>query len=154
MAKIIATNKKAFRNFVLADKMECGIALIGGEVKSIRAGKVNFKDSYARIDGEEVWLYNLHINPYAEASYMNEDPDRPRKLLLHKKQIKKITGTLAQKSVVFVPTKIYLTQRGLVKLEMALGRSRKLYDKRAVIKERDLDRDIKRAIRTRRKGSK
>ena len=92
MSEKIATNKKAFRDYFLTDKWECGIALSGSEVKSIRGGNVNFKDSYARIDEGEVFLYNLHVNPYEQAGHPIDEPDRPRKLLLHKKEIKKIIG--------------------------------------------------------------
>lgn len=147
--KIIATNKKAFRNYELSQKWECGIVLNGGEVKSIRAGYVNFKDSFAKIENGEVFLYSLHINPYKEASYMNADPDRARKLLLHKKEINKIISLINEKGMVLVPTKIYFTQRGLIKLELALGRGRRMYDKREVVKKREMERALKRTLRVR-----
>ncbi|MCK5580206.1 MAG: SsrA-binding protein SmpB [Candidatus Omnitrophica bacterium] len=148
-SKTVATNKKAYRNFHLSQTWECGIALAGGEVKSIRAGEVNFKDSFARIDDGEVFLYSLHINPYPQASYMNDDPDRVRKLLLHKKEIKKIKAVVAEKNLTLVPTKIYFNSRGLVKLEIALGKGKKLFDKREDIKKRDTDRALRRALRAR-----
>jgi SsrA-binding protein len=147
VAEPIATNKKAYHNYFLTDKWECGIELKGGEVKSIRAGEVNFKDAYVRVDEEEVWLYNLHIAPYAQASYLNEDPDRKRKLLMHAKEIKRLHGTLTQKRLNCVPTKIYITGRGLVKVEIALAQGKKLYDKRADIKDRDTKREMARAVR-------
>lgn len=151
-SKTIATNKKAFRGFFFTDKWECGVALKGGEVKSLRVGEVNFKDSFARVDGQEIWLYNLHISPYAQASYLNLDPDRPRKLLLHKKEIGKILGLVAQKHLALIPTKIYFNKRGFAKVELALGKGKKVYDKRETIKKRDVERELKRATRNRQKG--
>jgi len=150
MAQAIATNKKAFRDYFLSDTWECGIELKGGEVKSVRDGKVNFKDTFARVDKKEVYLYNLHIDPYKQASYMNEEADRPRKLLLHKREIKKIFDSVNIKKMVLVPTKVYFNKRGLVKVELALGKGKKLYDKREDIKKRDIDRDIGRMVRGRR----
>ena len=149
--KPVATNKKAYHNFHLSQNWECGIALQGGEVKSIRAGEVNFADSYARVEGEEIYLYNLQINPYLQASYMNQDPDRKRKLLLHKKEIERIIGFVAQRGYILIPTKIYFNKRGFVKLELALGKGKKAYDKREDIKKRDIDRELKRAVNVRRR---
>jgi len=151
MGDAIATNKKAYRDYFFSDKWECGIELKGGEVKSIRAGNVNFKDTFARVEGHEVFLYNLHIEPYLQASHLNEEPDRVRKLLLHKKEIKKIGGIMAQKNVALIPTKIYFNKRGLVKIEIALGKGKRQFDKRAAIQKRDLDRDMGRAIKNRRR---
>ena len=144
-----STNKKAFRDFHLVDRWECGIELKGSEVKSIRAGSVNFADSFARMDGEELFLYNLHIPPYAQASFMNPDPDRPRKLLLHKKEIKKIVGITTQKGLALVPTKIYFNSRNFAKVEIAVGKGKKFYDKRDDIKHREQAKDIDRAIKSR-----
>ena len=149
--KTVATNKKAFRDFFFQEKMECGIALKGSEVKSIRLGHVNFKDSFALLKEGEIVLYNLHIEPYAQASYMNPEPDRPRKLLLHKKEISKIVGQVAQKKFVLIPTRIYFNPRGLVKIELALGKGKRQYDKREAIKKRDVERDLKRATHQRRR---
>ena len=149
MASTVATNKKAYRDFFFSDKWECGIELKGGEVKSIRAGKVNFKDTFARIDENEIFLYNLHIDPYAQASHMNDEPDRVRKLLLHRREIKKINGIIAQQNLALVPTKIYFNKRGFVKIEIALGKGKKLYDKRETIKKRNIDRDLGRAVKNR-----
>ena len=147
MGQTIATNKKAFRDFFLSEKRECGIALTGGEVKSVRAGKVNFKDSFARVDKREVYLYSLHIDPYERSGYETPEPDRIRKLLLHKKEIKKIDSIVTLKNVTLVPTKIYFNNRGIVKVEIAVGKGKKFYDKRETIKKRKIDRDIGRAIR-------
>ncbi len=147
MSKPVATNKKAYHNYFLSQNWECGIELKGGEVKSVRAGLVNFKDSFAKIEDGEVFLYNLHINPYKEASYMNEDPDRARKLLMHKKEIRKIVSEVAERGKVLVPTKIYLNNRGLVKIELALGTGKKLYDKRESMKKRDIERSLRQSLR-------
>ena len=143
----IATNKKAFRDYFFIDRWECGLALTGGEVKSIRAGEVNFGDSFAREQKGEIFLFNLYINPYLQASYMNDEPDRPRKLLLHKKEIQKITSTAAQKHLALVPTKLYFNKRGFVKVEIALGRGKKSFDKREDIKKREVERGLKRRLR-------
>lgn len=151
MGQTIATNKKAFRDYALTDKWECGIALNGGEVKSIRAGHVNFKDTFARLDKGEVFLHNLHIDPYAQAGLMGEEPDRIRKLLLHKREIKKISDIVAQKSCALIPTKLYFNNRGLVKVEIAIGKGKKFYDKREDIKKKDIERSIKRTLKVRKK---
>ncbi len=150
--KLIATNKKAFQSFTLVEKWECGIALKGGEVKSLRAGGVNFADSFARVDGDEILLFNLHINPYEQASYLNPEVARARKLLLHKREIAKITGQVAKKGLTLIPTKIFFNKRGFAKVELALGKSKQLHDKREDIKKRDLDREMKRSSRSRPKG--
>ena len=151
-SKTIATNKKAFRDFLLFDRFECGIALKGSEVKSLRAGGVSFTDSFAGFNGEEILLYNLHINPYAQASFQNPEAGRPRKLLLHKREILKIIGEVSQKHLVLVPTKIYFNARGFAKVELAIGKGKKFHDKREDIKKRDLDKEVKRAMRSRQKG--
>ncbi|MCA9407642.1 MAG: SsrA-binding protein SmpB [Candidatus Omnitrophica bacterium] len=150
MSQVIATNKKAFRDYFLSNKWECGIALKGGEVKSIRAGKVNFKDSFARIEKEEVYLYNLHIDPYLQSGHQSEEPDRVRKLLLNKKEIKKIVSYSAEKHLNIIPTKIYFNARGYAKVEIALGKGKKMFDKRESIKKRSIDRSIQRTLRSRR----
>ena len=147
MSEPIAVNKKAYHNFFLTDKWECGIELKGSEVKSIRVGEVNFADSYVHIDENEVWLYSMHIAPYAQASYMNPEPDRKRKLLMNRKEIKRMFGTITQKGLTCVPTKIYINKRGLVKVEIALASGKKQYEKREDIKRRDSDRQLARATR-------
>lgn len=148
-SKTIATNKKAFRDYFISDRWECGIALKGGEVKSLRAREVNFKDSFARIEKGEIILYNLHIHPYAQASLANLEPDRERKLLLHKKEINKIFSLATQKRLALVPLRIYFNKRGFAKVELGLGKGKKLFDKREDIKRRDVDRELKRALRNR-----
>lgn len=147
MGKTIATNKKAYHNYHLMDKWECGIALAGPEVKSIRAGHVSFADSFAHVDKGEVFLYNLHINPYEQASYNNAAPDRARKLLLHAKEIERLIGLLTRKGLTLIPTKMYFNARGFVKVEIALGQGKKLYDKREDIKKREVRREIDRAVK-------
>ena len=149
-SKNIATNKKAYRDFFLLDKWECGIQLKGGEVKSLRAAEVSFTDAFARVEKNEIFLYNLHINPYLQASYLNDEPDRPRKLLLHKKEIEKIYSQLSQKHLAMIPTRIYFNARGMAKVEIAIARGKKLYDKREDIKKRDIDRELKRTVKPRR----
>lgn len=147
MGQAIATNKKAFRDYHFTGTWECGIELKGAEVKSIREGKVNFKDSFARPRDGEIYLYNLHIDPYPQASYLNEDPERPRKLLLHKQEIRKILGYVTQRHVALIPTKMYFSNRGFVKVELALGTGKKLYDKREAIKKKDIARDLSRRLK-------
>lgn len=150
MGKPIATNKKAYRNYFLTKTWECGIALAGGEVKSVRSGGVDFKDSFARVEKEEIFLYNLHISPYKQASYMNEDPDRARKLLLHRGEIRKIDTLVREKNFALVPTKMYFSARGFAKVELALGEGKRQYDKRETIKKRAIDKALKRAVKVRR----
>ncbi len=148
--KAIATNKKATRDFFLLEKWECGIQLMGSEVKSLRASEVNFTDAFARVDKNEVLLYNLYISPYVQASYLNGEPARPRKLLLHKKEIEKMYTQMSQKHLALIPTRIYFNKRGLAKVELALARGKKLFDKREDIKKRDIDRELKRTVKPRR----
>lgn len=143
----IATNKKAYHNYILLEKWECGIALNGGEVKSLRAGGASFTDAFAHIDKGELYLYNLHIKPYEQASYLNEEPARPRKLLMHAKEIERINGHLTRKGLTLIPTKIYFNNRGWAKVEIAVAQGKKLYDKRADIKKRAIKREIDRLVK-------
>lgn len=152
--KIISTNRKAYRNFHILQTWEAGIALVGSEVKSVRETHVNFKDSFATIESGEVFLYNLHINPYKQASYMNPEPDRKRKLLLHEKEIRKIEIAVNQKGLTLVPTKIYLNDRGFVKIELGLGKGKKLYDKREDVKKRSIDLALRRTLRVGKRGAR
>ena len=146
---VIATNKKAYHNYFLQEKWECGIALNGGEVKSLRAGGASFTDAFAHIDKGELYLYNLHITPYAQASYLNEEPARPRKLLVHAKELEKINGHLTRKGLTLIPTKIYFNKKNWVKVEVAVGQGKKLYDKRDDIKKRESKREVDRLIKRR-----
>jgi len=146
----IATNRKAYRDYEVLESLEAGIELKGSEVKSLRQKKINLDDSFARFEANEVFLYNAHISHYTEASYLNVDPDRPRKLLLHKNQIQRIIGKLSQKGLTLIPLKVYFNTRGFVKVELALCKGKRLYDKRQSIKQRETDREVRRAIKNRR----
>jgi len=150
MSKIVASNHKGYRDYSIIESFECGIELKGSEVKAIRQAKVNLNDGFSRIDEGELFLYNTHISPYAEASYMNVEPTRKRRLLLHKKQIEKLAGKLAQKGLTLIPLKVYFNDRGFVKIEIALCKGKKLYDKREDIKRRETDVAIRRAMKRRR----
>jgi len=150
MSKSIITNRKAYRDYEVLEVFECGIELKGSEVKSLRDGKINLDDSFARAEKEELFLYNAHISHYAQASYLNVDTDRPRKLLLHKSQILRVIGKLTQKGLALIPLKLYFNDRGFVKVELALGKGKKLYDKRVTIKRRETDLEMRRAIKNRR----
>jgi len=144
--KIIAQNRRARFNYAVEESFECGIALQGSEVKSIKEGRVSFGDSFAEIRNQEVWLNNFHIAEYSQASMLNHDPDRPKKLLLHRQEIKRIDRRVREKGYTLIPLGIYL-KHGLVKLELGLCRGKKEYDKRADIKARDLDREVRREFR-------
>jgi SsrA-binding protein len=143
--KIVATNQKAGRDFFLEDRLEAGIALRGSEIKSIRAGKVSLRESYVRVDGQEAWLVNAHIAPYDPASHMNHDPIRPRKLLLHRREIARLFDKVQQRGFTIVPTRMYI-KRGRAKLEIALARGKRKYDKRTEIARRDAERDMEREL--------
>jgi SsrA-binding protein len=150
MSNPIATNRKAYRDYEVLESLECGIELKGSEVKSLRAAKINLNDSFARFEGPEIFLYNAHISHYAQASYLNVDPDRHRKLLLHKKQLQRINGKLTQKGLTLIPLKIYFNDRGFAKVELALCKGKKLYDKREDVKRRETDKLLRRVIKDRR----
>lgn len=147
--KLIATNKKARHNYKIEADYEAGIVLAGTEVKSIREGRVSFKDAYADIKNGEVFLRQLHISPYKYAGYENHESLRTRKLLLHRYEIKKLLGKIKKKGYTLVPLKIYFKNNN-VKVQIGLGRGKKLYDKRESIKQRDIKRDMD---RERKKGS-
>jgi len=150
MINIIATNRKAHRDYEVLESLECGIELKGSEVKSLRAAKINLNDSFARFEGAEIFLYNAHISRYAQASYLNVDPDRQRKLLLHKQQLQRINGKLTQKGLTLIPLKIYFNARGFAKIELGLCKGKKLYDKRQTVKRRETDKMLRRVIKNRR----
>jgi SsrA-binding protein len=147
MTKSLVTNRKALRDYHVLEVLECGIELKGSEVKSLRAGKINLNDSFARIEKNEVILYNTHISPYVEASYLNVDPTRTRKLLLHKKEIARLNSRLMQKGLTLVPLRVYFNERGFAKVEIALCKGKKLYDKREDIKRKEMDLVVRRAMR-------
>ncbi|MDD2679917.1 MAG: SsrA-binding protein SmpB [Candidatus Omnitrophica bacterium] len=150
MSKIVASNHKGYRDYAVIESLECGIELKGSEVKSVRQGKVNLNDSFARLEAGELILYNTHISPYTEASYMNVEPTRKRRLLLHRNQLEKLEGRLTQKGLTLIPLKVYFNDRGFVKIELALCKGKKLYDKRDDIKRRETDIAMRRALRRRR----
>lgn len=139
----VALNKKARHLYELSDFLEAGIALTGPELKSIRAGRVNFQDSYVEFRKGEAWLVSLHIAPYANAGYVEQNPDRDRKLLMHAREISRYAAAVAQKGLTVVPVKMYF-HHGKVKVEIALGRGKKLYDKRETLKQRAMERDAER----------
>ncbi|HHL72965.1 MAG TPA: SsrA-binding protein SmpB [Bacteroidetes bacterium] len=146
--KIIAVNRKARHDYEVIDTFEAGIVLLGTEVKSLRAGKANLKDSYARIRNGELWLFGLHISPYSHGSYNNHIPERDRKLLLHKYEIRRLIGKVEEAGLTLVPLKLYF-KNGKVKVQLGLARGRKQYDKRQVIAKREADRDLRRRLKQR-----
>lgn len=143
MPGIVINNKKAFHDYFILEKFEAGIVLKGTEVKSIREGRVNIKDSFARIIKEEIFLFNMHISPYSHGNIYNPDPLRERKLLLNRKEINRLTGLLSKKGLALIPLSVYF-KNGRVKVEIALAKGKKQYDKREEIKKRDLQREQKR----------
>jgi SsrA-binding protein len=144
--KVAASNRRARRNYSILDTFECGIVLTGSEVKSLRAGQVQLKDAYGDVRGTEIWLENLHIAPYSFARDGGHDPERPRKLLLHRREIERLIGKVNEAGLTLVPLSIYFTH-GLAKVELALARGRNTYDKRQAIKEREMKREMDRARR-------
>jgi SsrA-binding protein len=148
--KVVATNRKAFHDYAIEEKMEAGIVLRGTEVKSLREGKVNLRDSYASVDHEQVILHNCHITPYSHGNIMNHDPLRPRKLLLHRKEISKLLGKTQLKGLTIVPLRIYFSPRGKAKIEIALAKGKKQYDRREATKQREAGREVERAMKDRR----
>lgn len=147
--KLISSNRQARFEYAILETIEAGIALTGTEIKSVRAGKVNLRDAYARIEDGEVWLVGMHISPYEQAgSYFQHDPLRRRKLLLHRREIARLHADLGQKGLTLVPLRLYL-KRGRAKIEIGLAKGKKLYDKRDSLAERDSRRDVERALRGR-----
>jgi SsrA-binding protein len=147
--KIVAANRKAYHNYHLGESVEAGIALTGTEIKSIRAGRVSLSDAYVRPEDGELWLVNAHIARYDAGSHMSHQPTRPRKLLLHRKQINELTSRVVERGFTLVPLKLYIKD-SLAKVEVALARGKKLYDKREAIARHETEREIERAIKSRR----
>lgn len=147
--KKLAGNKKAYHDYFIEETFEAGIVLTGTEIKSIREYGLSLKESYAHVRGGEVWLHGVHIKPYAQGSYNNVDPLRSRKLLLHKKQIRYLDAQTKQAGQTIVPTKVYFSRDNRLKVEIALARGKKNYDKRATIAQKDAQRDIERALKDR-----
>ena len=144
--KTICVNRRARHDYTIEEAYEAGLVLTGGEVKSLREGRANLKDSYGRIDKGEAFLLNAHISTYGPAHYFNTDPTRTRKLLLHKKEIMRLMGKVREQGLTLVPLRLYF-KNGCAKVELALAKGKKLYDKRAAIREREVKRDIARAMR-------
>ncbi len=146
MEQVVSTNRKAYHDYFIEETYEAGITLLGTEVKSLREGKVNLKDSYALIKGNEIFLLNCHISPYSHGNIQNHDPLRTRKLLLHRKEINKLWGKLTQKGLTLIPLKIYF-KKGKAKVEIGLCKGKKQYEKREVLKEKEARREIERHLR-------
>lgn len=141
--KVVATNRKAGFEYFLLERFEAGLSLRGSEIKSIRAGQISLKEAYVRVDGQSAWLMEAHVAPYEQANRFNHDPRRPRRLLLHKKEIRELWDAVRQKGVTIVPTRIYL-KGGRAKLEFAIAKGKKLHDKRQAIAARDAERELDR----------
>jgi len=141
--KIIAKNKKAYFNYEILESFEAGISLVGSEVKSIREGRISLKESYAEIKAGEVFLISCHISPYEAANIFNHDPTRDRKLLLHRHEIKRLTGKVVEKGFTLIPTKVLINDRGKIKVEISLAKGKRTYQKKEAIKERDRERELR-----------
>ena len=149
-SSVIAVNRKAYHDYHIQESLEVGIVLKGSEIKSIRAGKVNLSDSYARPENGELWLFNSHIASYDAASYQGHEPTRPRKLLLHRKELASVVGKVMQRGLTLVPLKLYI-KHGIAKLELGVAKGKKVYDKRETIARRTADREMERALKLRRR---
>lgn len=146
--KTVATNRKAYHNYHVGDSIEAGIVLTGSEIKSIRAGRVSLGDAYVRPECGELWLLNAHIARYEASSYLSHEPTRPRKLLLHRKEINSLTSKVSEKGLTLVPTRLYI-KNSIAKVEVALAKGKKLYDKRESIGRREVERELARATKSR-----
>lgn len=149
--RVIADNRKALHDYHVLDTYEAGVVLLGTEVKSIREGGVNLRDSYARLEKGEVWLLNMHISPYSHRGYVGHEERRQRKLLLHRDEIRKLTGKVAEKGLTLVPLRMYFT-RGRVKVALALAKGKQVHDKRETIRRREVDRETRAAVKARQRG--
>ena len=145
--KIIQKNKLAYRNYTIEEIYEAGLELMGTEVKSIREGRVNIKESYCRFKGHELFLLKANITPYAHSSYYNHEPDRKRRLLLHKRELRKLYNNVMQKGYAIVPLKLYFNNKGLIKLEIGLGKGKNIHDKREDLKDKAIKRDIAKELK-------
>ncbi len=146
--KVVCKNRRAFHEYEILETVEAGMVLVGTEVKSLREGRVNLKDSYAKLEDGEVYLVEAHISPYSHGNIMNHDPLRPRKLLLHKREIRRLAGKVQERGLTLIPLQIYF-KGGKAKVELALAKGKRLYDKRAAIKKRDERRDLARELKGR-----
>jgi SsrA-binding protein len=145
----IAENRKAFHDYHILETFEAGLVLLGTEVKSIREGNANLRDSFARVEGAEVWLYNVHVSPYSHRGSSDHVPTRRRKLLLHRREIRKLIGKTVERGLTLVPTRMYF-KNGRIKVEISLARGKKAHDKRETIKRREADRETRAAVKERR----
>ncbi len=148
--KLVAQNRKAFHDYFVEEKVECGIALFGTEVKSVRQGRVNLKESWAQVRKGEIWAEGLHISPYEQGNLFNRDPLRPKKLLLHRREIRKLDGLVMRQGYTLIPLSLYFRD-GRVKLELGLCKGKQLHDKRDAMAKRDTDREIRRTLREKQK---
>jgi len=144
--KIVCTNRKAHRDYFFLERFEAGMVLTGTEVKSLRDGKANLKDSYAQLEGEELFLYGMHISPYSHGNIANHDPIRTRKLLLHKREIRRLIGKIREKGLSLIPVSVYFV-RGRAKVELALAKGKRQYDKRQDLKKKEQEREIAKAMK-------
>ncbi|MDK2822034.1 MAG: SsrA-binding protein [Clostridia bacterium] len=149
--KIVTDNRRARHEYDIKETFEAGIALTGTEVKSLRTGKANITDSYARVENGEVILYEMHVSPYEKGNRFNHEPRRPRRLLMHKYEIRRLYGKVREKGLTLIPLKVYFNERGKAKVELALVKGKRLYDKRQDIAARDAQREIAKAFRERQK---
>lgn len=149
--KVVAVNRKAYHDYFIEETLEAGLVLTGTEIKSVREGRINLRDGYVTIRNNEPWLVNVHIAPYEQGNRQNHDPRRDRKLLLHHRQIMQLRGRIQERGYTVVPLRVYL-RKNLAKVEIALVRGKKQYDKRAAIAEREADRDIERTLKGQRYG--
>ena len=147
--KLVANNKKAYHDYFIEEKYECGIELFGTEVKSIRMGKCSIKEAYVSVSGGEAYIEGMNISPYEKGNRFNTDPMRPKKLLLHKKEIRKLIGYISRDGLTLVPLDVYLDGRGRAKMTLAVARGKKLYDKREDLAKRDAERDMDRRVKNR-----
>ncbi len=145
--KLVANNKKARHDYFIDEIYEAGIVLTGTEIKSVRQGRVNLKESFAKVEDGEVIVYGMHISPYKQGNRFNTDPLRPKKLLLHKKEISKLIGLISQQGLTLIPLTMYINENGLAKMELAVARGKKLYDKRDDLKKRDDERHMAQALK-------
>jgi SsrA-binding protein len=149
--KVVATNRRARHDFEILEIFEAGLVLQGTEVKSLRAGHINFKDSYAAIQNAEAWLVGCHISPYGQGGYANHDPERRRKLLLHRREVNRLLGKTAERGLTIVPLRVYFKD-GRAKLEIGLARGKRMHDKRTALRERETRREMDRELRARARG--
>ncbi|MFQ5521708.1 MAG: SsrA-binding protein SmpB [Candidatus Methylomirabilia bacterium] len=151
--RVVATNRRAWYDYEIQETYEAGLVLRGTEVKSLREGKANLKESYARVEGNELWLVGCHISPYHHGTDANHDPDRTRKLLLARREINRLMGKTMERGLTLIPLRLYFTERGRAKLELGLARGKRLRDKRRTIREREARQEIDKALRGRVRGT-